>query len=81
MLLGLPSGSWAKNPPVSTDVARVTDLVPGSGRFLWRREWQPTPVFLPGKSHGQRSLAVYSLWGHRDSDRTWQLNNSLVAVG
>ena len=28
------------------------DLIPGSGRFPWRRKWQPTPVFLPGKSHG-----------------------------
>ena len=28
----------------------------------WRRKWQPTPVFLPGESHGQRSLAGYSLW-------------------
>ena len=33
--------------------------------FLWRREWQPTLVFLPGESHGQRSLAGYSLWGCR----------------
>ena len=33
--------------------------------FLWRREWQPTPVFLPGESQGQRSLAGYSLWGCR----------------
>ena len=31
----------------------------------WRRKWQPIPVFLPGKSHGQRSLVGYSLWGHR----------------
>ena len=31
----------------------------------WRREWQPTPVFLPREFHGQRSLASYSLWGHR----------------
>ena len=31
-------------------------------KILWRREWQPTPVFLPGESHGQRSLAGYSLW-------------------
>ena len=31
----------------------------------WRRKWQPTPVFLPGKSHGQRSLAGYSPWGHK----------------
>ena len=36
---------------------------PGLGRFSWKRKWQPTPVFLPGKSHGQRSLAGYSPWG------------------
>ena len=37
-------------------------LIPGSGRCPWRRKWQPTPVFLPGESHGQRSLAGYSPW-------------------
>ena len=36
--------------------------IPGSGRFPWRRAWQPTPVFFPGKSHGQRSLVGYSPW-------------------
>ena len=36
---------------------------PWVGRIPWRRKWQPTPVFLPGKSHGQRSLAGYSPWG------------------
>ena len=35
---------------------------PGMGRIPWRRKWQPTPVFLPRKSHGQRSLAGYSPW-------------------
>ena len=34
-------------------------------KIPWRRKWQPSPVFLPGKSHGQRSLAVYSPWGHK----------------
>ena len=34
---------------------------------------QPTPVFLPGKSHGQRSLAGYSLWGRKELDTTEQL--------
>ena len=34
------------------------------------KEWQPTPVFLPGKSHGQRSLAGYSPWGHKELDTT-----------
>ena len=33
-----------------------------------RKKWQPTPVFLPGESHGQRSLADYSPWGHTESD-------------
>ena len=36
----------------------------------WRRKWQPTPVFLPGKSHGWRSLAGYGPWGHKESDTT-----------
>jgi len=40
----------------------------GLGRFPWRREWQPTPVFLPGEFHGQRSLADYSPRGHKESD-------------
>ena len=43
----------------------------------WRREWQPTSVFLPGEFHGQRSLAVYSPWGHRESDTTERLTLSL----
>ena len=34
-------------------------LIPGLGRFPWRRKWQPIPVFLPGESHGQRSLMGY----------------------
>ena len=36
----------------------------------WRRKWQPILVFLPGESHGQRSLAGSSLWGHKESDTT-----------
>ena len=38
--------------------------------YLWRRKWQPTPVFLPGESHGQKSLVGYSPWGHKESDMT-----------
>ena len=40
------------------------------GEIPWRRKWQPTPVFLPGKFHGQRSLAGHSPWGRRGSDTT-----------
>ena len=38
----------------------------------WRREWQSTPVFLPGEFHGQWSLVGYSPWGHKESDTTEQ---------
>ena len=44
---GFPDGS----------VAKKCGFSPWVGKILWRRRWQPTPVFLPGKSHGQRSLA------------------------
>ena len=45
-------------------------LGPWVGKFLWRTEWQSTPVFLPGEFHGQRSLAGYSPWGHKELDMT-----------
>ena len=43
---------------------------PWVGKLPWRREWQPTPVFLPGEFHGQRSLAGYSPYGFKESDTT-----------
>ena len=42
------------------------------GKIPWRRKWQSTPVLLPGKSHGQRSLVGYSPWGRTESDTTEQ---------
>ena len=39
-------------------------------KIPWRRKWQPTPVFLPGKFHGQRSLVGYNPWGCKESDTT-----------
>ena len=36
------------------------------GKIPWRKKWQHTPVFLPGKFHGQRSLVGYSPWGHKE---------------
>ena len=44
--------------------------IPGWEDSLWRREWLPTPVFLPGGFHGQRSLVGYSPWGCKESDTT-----------
>ena len=46
----------------------------------WRRKWQPSPVFLPGESHWQRSLAGYSLWGHKELDTTQQLTHTIRKV-
>ena len=43
-------------------------------KIPWRRTWQPTPVFLPGKSYGQKNLSGYSPWGHKDSDTSWELS-------
>jgi len=40
--------------------------IPGAQKISWRRKWKPTPIFLPGESHGQRSLAGYSPWGCKE---------------
>ena len=45
-------------------------------KIPWNRKWQPTPVFLPGKFHGQRSLAGYSPWDHKELDMTEKLNTA-----
>jgi len=62
----------------------VKDSVPVSAEYKykfvtaclpkWRRQWHPTPVLLPGKSHGWRSLVSCSPWGLKESDRTEQLH-------
>ena len=39
---------------------------PGVGKIPWRRKWLPAAVFMPGKTHGQRSLLGYSPWGHKE---------------
>ena len=51
----------------------ITDLIDMNLCKLWRRQWHPTPVLLPGKLHGWRSLVGYSPWGHKESDTTEQL--------
>ena len=49
-------------------------------KFPWRGEWQPTLVFLPGESYGQRSLVGYSPWGSKESDMTEQVTLSRAEV-
>jgi len=56
--LGFPGGSEVKNPPaVQETCVEDTGSIPGSRRSLGEENGQPSPVFLPGKSHGQRRLA------------------------
>ena len=57
--------SVVKNPSASAGDVRDVALVPWIGKIPWRRRWQSAPVFLPGKSHGQRSLAGYSPRGRK----------------
>ena len=63
----LPAGSDGKE-----SACNVGDLglIPRSQKIPWRRAQQPTPVFLPGESHGQRSLVGYGPWGHKELDTT-----------
>ena len=65
-----PGGSLVKNPPANVGDAGVTQVQTLGGEDPWRRKWQPTPVFLPGKSHRQRSLVGYSPWGRKELDMT-----------
>ena len=56
-----------KNPP-KMQKPKETQFDSWVRKILWRRKWQPTPVFTPGKSHGQRSPVGYSPWGCKESD-------------
>ena len=60
---GFPGGSVAKNTPANSGDQGLGRWV---GKIPWRKKWQPTPVFLPGKSHGERSLVGYSAWGPKE---------------
>ena len=70
---GFPSDSDGKE---STGSAGDPD--PWVGKIPWRRKWQPTPVFLPGKFHRQRSLGGHSPRGRKESDMTGQLNDNFL---
>ena len=71
ILMNFPGGSDGKN--ICLQCGRP-GFKPWVGKIPWRRKWQPTPVFLPGKSHGRRSLAGYSPWGFKELDTTERLH-------
>ena len=65
-----------KNTPANSGDIMKLRFDPWVGKSPGRRKWHPTPVFLPGKSHGQRSLAAYSPPGFKGSDMTQRLNGN-----
>ena len=67
---GFPGGSSGKEAVGQCTGHKKCGFHPWVGKIPWRKKWQPTPVFLPGESHGHRSLAGYSSWGCKESDMT-----------
>ena len=66
-------GAWQGTcSPWGRKMLATTERLNHHHRYFWSRKWQLTPVLLPGKSHGWRSLAGCSPWGHKDSDVTEQ---------
>ena len=63
--VGLPKWLSDKESTCNARAAGDVSSVPEQRRLPRRRKWQPTPVFLPGKSHGQRNLTGYSLWASK----------------
>ena len=61
---GFPGDSVVKHPPVNAGDTGDAGLMPG-WKIPWRKKRQPTPIFLPRKSNGQRSTVGYSLRGHK----------------
>ena len=58
--IGFPGGATGKEPACQCMRQKRCSFHPWVRKIPWRRAWQPTPVLLPGESHGQRSLAGYS---------------------
>ena len=87
LVLTIHSG-WAsqvvllvKDLPANAGDVRDAALISGLGRSPQRRAWQPTPVFLPGESYGQRSLAGHNPWGRKELDTTEETLAHTVLAG
>jgi len=71
-IYGLPK--WLSGKESACQCKRL-GFDPWVSKIPWGRKWQLTLVFLPGKSHGQRSLPGYRPWGHKESDMSERLNH------
>ena len=76
-IYGFSDGSDGKESALQCRIPRFNFLIEKTCR---RREWQPTPGFLPGKSHGQRILVGYSPWSCKESDMTERLTLSFSFI-
>ena len=72
-LRGFPDDTNGKEPDV-----RDVGFYPWVGKVAWRRKWQPTPVFLPGESHGQRNMAGFKV--HRVAKSRTQLSTRALSL-
>ena len=69
-----PGGTSGKESTCQCKRSKRSRVPPWVGKIPWRRKWQPTPAFLPGKSHGWRSLAGYSPKSHKELGTTERLS-------
>ena len=79
--MGFPGGIVVKNLPASAGDVKRHRFGPWVRKIPWRRKRHPTPAFLPGESHGQRSLAGYSPWGREESDLTEATQHTHTYIG
>ena len=76
ILWDFPGGASGKESACQCRRHKRHGFNPWVRKIPWRRVWQPTPVFLPGESHRQRSLASYSPWGCKESDTIERLTHT-----
>ena len=74
--MGFPGGPSGKELACQCRRCKRHSFSPWVRKIPWRRAQQPTPVFLPGESHGQKSLVGYSPWGHRELNMTERLSTA-----
>ena len=77
--MGLPGGTSGKEPACQCRRHKRVEFDTRVGKIPWRKAWQPTPVFLPGESHGQGSLRAYSTWDRKKWDTT-ELNKHAYVI-
>ena len=78
---GFPGGASGKEPTCQCRRCKRLGFSPWVGKIPWRRKWHPTPIFLPGESHGWRSLVGCSPRSHKELDATDRLSRRTPILG